>query len=227
MEYSDFIKTLDPTEGDALCIAGDFATGTPQGNLYAALREVCARFAPQPVFYVHGNHEHYGMVSTSSVKHLTRELAKELSNLHFLDRDIVELDGFPRILGATLWYTPIGRYNWSDFVHIRRLYFELPQLARKDVEFFTENLREGDVVLTHMLPSPRCIASRWQGSDTNTFFVQDLTALIEKKKPHLWMFGHTHDKMTLLIGDTMAVSHPCGYPHERNGAGYAPMVLTV
>lgn len=52
--------------------------------------------------------------------------------------------------------------------------------------------------------------------------------VIREKKPSAWLFGHTHESMDVMIGDTRCLSNPYGYqPRALNGKfspGYTVVV---
>jgi len=54
------------------------------------------------------------------------------------------------------------------------------------------------------------------GQRTNHYFTTDMTPLIEIWKPKLWCFGHTHDRMWAMHGETLLVANPFGYPMEHS-----------
>lgn len=95
LEWSDFHQ--DPQavdQADVVVLAGDIWTGG-KGITWAQ-----KTFAGKPVVYVAGNHEFYGSKRPAQLAEM-RDLAAG-SNVHFLDRDKVELCG-AWFLGATLW----------------------------------------------------------------------------------------------------------------------------
>ena len=48
------------------------------------------------------------------------------------------------------------------------------------------------VVVTHHAPSPLSIAPRFLGSPLNPAFASDLTAMIMRYRPDVWVHGHVH-----------------------------------
>ena len=82
------------------------------------------------------------------------------------------------------------------------------------VALFEEWLRPGDIVVTHHLPSQRCVAPRFVGHPLNPFFVCDLTNLIVERQPRLWLHGHSHGSMRVQIGETTVLCNPFGYAVE-------------
>lgn len=81
------------------------------------------------------------------------------------------------------------------------------------------------VVLSHHVPSYRCVHTRFSGDELNRFFVSEMAPLIEEKRPKLWAYGHTHLPHRCKIGVTDAVANPFGYPHERRAAAEYPCVV--
>ncbi len=119
-----------------------------------------------------------------------------------------------------MWYpgTPeayIHSSSWSDFRCIK----ETPEQfifsqAEKHKKFFEKELLKDDIVVTHMLPSWKCVAPKWKYSDTNCFFVNDCENLICDREPKYWFFGHTHDPIEYQIRSTQILANPKGYVWE-------------
>ena len=79
------------------------------------------------------------------------------------------------------------------------------------------------IVGTHHLPLPRSIAPQYQGSLVNPAFVSDLSVLIDRFQPALWIHGHTHCSADYRHGVTRVVCNPRGYPNvhqEPENAGF-------
>jgi hypothetical protein len=72
-------------------------------------------------------------------------------------------------------------------------------------------MREGDVIITHFLPSWRSVHPKWAAAATNCFFVSDQEPLMVERKPALWLHGHTHDSADYQVGPTRVVCNPFGY----------------
>ena len=66
---------------------------------------------------------------------------------------------------------------------------------------------------THFLPARECISPRFREDHTglNDYFANNLGDWIFDLKDTTWMFGHTHDHVDLMIGDTRVVCNPRGY----------------
>ncbi len=70
---------------------------------------------------------------------------------------------------------------------------------------------EGDIVITHYLPSFRSVHPKFAAEPTNCFFVCDVEDLIVERQPALWLHGHTHESADYQIGKTRVVCNPFGY----------------
>jgi predicted phosphodiesterase len=83
------------TQADVTILAGD--THTKGRGI-----ELAASYWPdRPVVMIGGNHEYYGQVYPSHTQKL-RDQAAQFNNIHFLENDVVEIDGVV-FLGCTLW----------------------------------------------------------------------------------------------------------------------------
>lgn len=193
---------------DVLVVAGDLAT---LHGLDAALERL-RQLAPS-VVYVSGNHEAYG----ASLAALAAASRADRAPLHWLECSsmAVGLAGAEqRILGTALWFPKAPRVHkdgMMDFRVIRDAEPAIYEANARAVEFLREELREGDVVVTHHLPSFQSVAPRWKGSPLNAFFVCDMERLIRERQPALWVHGHTHDSRDYTIGKTRIVCNPFGY----------------
>lgn len=210
-----FVAALDPKGVDVLVVAGDLSNAA---GLEKALAKVCARY-PRVVF-VSGNHEAYGAAPKDVVQIRERVSARH-ANLHWLEREIVEIGGV-RFIGTTLWFPRpndvLGlKHRLNDYSQI--LGFE-PWVYEQNclaVEFLQHHLREGDVVVTHHLPSFRSVHPKYAGSPLNFGFVCDVEDLIVEREPKLWFHGHSHESVDYRIGRTRVVCNPFGYAgYETN-----------
>jgi len=210
-------KTAD--EVDAILIPGDLST--TKGLRYA-FSILCDSY--KNVIFTQGNHEYYSS-SKGETEDLLQECADKHSNLHWLDRGTVEIDG-QRFVGTTLWFPPTGpalsmRNQFNDFRVIesgrdkfsRFPHWILEEFSKNKV-FLEDNVQEGDVVLTHHIPCKDGIHPNWVGDPGNCFFMGDVSDVIDKVKAKAWVFGHTHNAMSFSIGKTDFHCNPCAYPNE-------------
>ena len=213
-----FVKGLDAQGVDALILAGDLATAS---GLADALTWFCERFPI--VFYVMGNHELYGSPRTATRREVSRAAAHNQNLRVFDGRKVHDLGG-RRFVGCTLWFgfdPENERYEHllNDFEMIPRFRDWVYEVNRDHVAWLRKNVRAGDVVVTHHLPTERSIADRFRGSQLNRFFVCPIDDVL-MRRPALWVHGHTHETMDYRHpSGTRVVCNPFGYAgHERNGA---------
>lgn len=234
----EFIRHMDPRGCDVLVLPGDIAKmRLGFDTIFGLFRE---RFPDVPVLVVPGNHEYHESDLVTVTRGLKNAVNK-VRGLHWLDCSIFEIDG-RRILGTTLWYGSVKAprhplllstdKEWSrgiikgvtekgvsksvypDYDAIKTLPEWVDQEHERAVRFLDENMREGDIVVTHFLPSQKSVVERFRGALSNCWFVVDVEHLIEERKPALWCHGHTHASMDYFIGPTRIVCNPLGYPTE-------------
>jgi predicted phosphodiesterase len=218
-EGATLAAEMDPSGVDVLVLAGDIAVGD---GITDALGLFCRRFADSDVVYVHGNHEHYGTRRDDVMRATERALARN-ANLHFLDGTLEVIRGH-RFVGGTLWFRDdprAARYraNLNDFLVVPDFVPWVYEECTRTIAFLEQTLAPGDVVVTHHLPSPACVARKWAKSPLNAFFVCDVEELLRARRPALWVHGHTHESVDTTVGETRVVCNPFGYATEKlNGA---------
>jgi predicted phosphodiesterase len=218
---------------DLVVLAGDVENGD------AGIDWAARAFAGQPVVYVAGNHEFYGQRIPGLLPRL-QAAAGRSGNVTFLENaeGRLKVRGRSlRILGCTLW-TDFRLYGESAAAtamalagerildHSRIALDDGSRFLPADAErrhavsraWLEESLSEPfdgpTVVVTHHAPSPRSIAPKFEGDPLSPSFATDLTALIERTKPGLWVHGHTHHPVDYQLARTRVVSRPWGYPKE-------------
>jgi predicted phosphodiesterase len=217
---ASFVESLDPTGIDVVVLAGDIAVST---EIPAALGLFCRHFRPAQVLYVHGNHEFCGS-NIPEVHELTRQVARRHRNLRWLETRTIKLQGH-RFLGATLWFPrhPNSEFNreyLNDFFQIQDFEPRVYEQNRRTVQWLRRVVRPGDVVITHHLPTPNAVAPQFADNPLNPFFVCDVEDIIQKKRPALWIYGHTHGSADFQLGDTRLVCNPLGYVGDEQNAEF-------
>jgi predicted phosphohydrolase len=207
-------------EADVLVLAGDIAMAEGIPDALALFSE---RYPN--VIYVHGNHEYYGSTRERVVA-ITREACARLGNVHWLDASAVEIKG-TRFFGAPLWFPE----NEAAVRHSRHLndfrqitgaeawVYREHQRARRLLE---EQVRPGDVVISHHLPAEACVLPQYKDHPLNCFFVAGVEDVLEKTRPALWMHGHTHGNVDVVIGETRVLCNPHGYVKRDENPGFRP-----
>jgi Icc-related predicted phosphoesterase len=115
--------------------------------------------------------------------------------------------------------------HWPDFENISRLTDWAYEYHRTFVEL-AEKATPETVVITHHLPSLRSVASKFQASNANRFFVGDVNRILVERKPRLWLHGHTHNSVDYQYENTRVVCNPFGYSWDLN-AEYSTTILDV
>lgn len=217
-----------PVRGDVLVLAGDLCPLADLARHELALRRLTDRFAH--VLWVPGNHEWYGARPDAR---LLDAVAERLPGMRRLDpAQPTVIDGV-HFLGDTLWFPAR-----PDDGHYRHLVADFQQIAglvpwchrehARAVAALAASIRPGDVVVTHHLPSPESVATRFLGSALNRFFMVDLTELILRTRPALWLHGHTHTSIDVEVGATRIACNPFGYlGYELNRGFREDFVVTV
>lgn len=186
------------------------------------------------ILYVLGNHEFYHH-EYNAVREAWADLSTYIKPLRVLDNDVVEVDG-TRFVGSTLW-TAGSQSVLNDFVVIRRdnhvlNTWDTREIHEQAVQFLTDILSTDyagkTVVITHHAPVPECVRPRWVGSPINEMFHAYLGDLIVEYSPDLWLHGHMHDSVDIVVGDTRIVCNPRGYVgHDRNAQFENPKILEI
>jgi hypothetical protein len=110
--------------------------------------------------------------------------------------------------------------EWNDYAQI--LYNKhrlIPQNINDEFErnlaFIEKAVRESDaekiVVVTHHLPIFAAIEDRHKGSPLNAAYATELGNYIADSHISAWIYGHSHHRTDLMIGNTQLVSNPLGY----------------
>lgn len=246
--HIEFGEPWSPPAGldyDVLVLAGDVDKGSRGVERFANWAT--------PVIYVMGNHEAYGQNLPALLRELRELRGRRSSSVHFLENSSVEL-GAVRFLGATLW-TDFALFGvevqeaaiaaaeecMNDFRLIRMADDgpkRAPLAARDTVRYFAHSVAWLDrqlaeafdgptVVVTHHLPAWGSVAPRFRDDLVTAAFASDLSGLIERHQPALWIHGHTHVACDYEIGRTRVICNPRGYPRELGTAFRPDLVVEV
>jgi Icc-related predicted phosphoesterase len=205
------------TDADVVIAAGDIHV---QDNGVEWLKSF-----DKPVIYICGNHEYWRGGRQQTIDTLRKNCAD--SNIHFLERDSIELQGVV-FHGCTLWTDYAdgnqlimeeaeGRIN--DFKYIQENGQALrPQHILKDQQLskawlqaqLAKHIEQPQVVISHHSPSKqswgRSHADMLQFAYCNNFddWLQDCPA-------KLWVHGHIHTPSDYKLGETRVICNPRGY----------------
>lgn len=218
-----FIRKLR-TPADVLILAGDICGGWQAPTF---LGMFCQKY--KHVVYVHGNHEFYRM-DRPSVLQFTEQAVRENPNLHWLDCTSVEIDGV-KFHGTPLWFkeAPLApKHHMADFTDIADFESWVYSENRRAVDFLTEAVQPGDVVVTHHLPCKASLHPRYASmAALDPYFLCDVEGLIRIAEPALWFHGHTHASFDYEIHKTRVVSNPRGYGRENMADFSTTKIVTI
>jgi Icc-related predicted phosphoesterase len=184
------------------------------------------------VVYVAGNHEFYHGRFPDAYGWLREEM-KNYSNIHFLDKEQIEIDGVT-FVGGTLW-TDMNKNDpttmqliegmMNDFRIIRnsqRNYGRFTPLDavvhhRETLEYI-KSVVDADttkkyVVVGHHAPCALSIHETYKHEyHMNGGYHSDLSEFIlDRPQIALWTHGHMHNPSDYMMGDTRIVCNPRGY----------------
>ena len=76
------------------------------------------------------------------------------------------------------------------------------------------------VVVTHHAPHPQSVSKRFENHPLTPAFVSDLSSLIDRHQPDVWIHGHTHQPFDYLVEPlggtaTRVICNPRGYLNEN------------
>ncbi len=215
---------LDPFPGGGILVLAGDITSEP-----AQAREILRRAADKYEFviYVPGNHEfyQYGRDAIMRLRAMVRNV--NLSNVALLYRDTVEAIGLT-FAGCTLWY----KDNPNNLPYLRGWgdapigYDFIYEESEKDVEFLNRKVQPGTIVVTHMLPHPYSIHPKYARSDTNGFFLNNVSELVSNHSG-LWIHGHTHESMRYMVNGCLVVCNPLGYRGEVGKNGFDETLIGI
>lgn len=217
---------IEVKDCDVLVLAGDMSP-YPEETAQWIWRNVPADMT---TIYVPGNHE-YENSNVLTFDNEMRSALADLKNVHFLQNEVLEKDGV-RFLGTTLWTDFAAYPEFGEVEDIRRhasknicdfqvsygrngLFTpaEASELHSRAKDFLKRTINEPfdgkTVVVSHFLPSPKCVSAKYMGSYLNAYFACNVEHLMNGVD--VWMHGHTHDSVKIKINNTHVLCNPRGY----------------
>lgn len=213
-DYGEKLLAELPVAGDVLVVAGDLCT---YPLLEESIISLCDKFSE--VVYVPGNHEFYHS-SFQEVEMILRDMQSKLDNFTWLNDSRVEVAG-KNFIGNTLWFEEDPskseyRRMLADFRWISHFEPSVYHKHDRTFKYLEDYIEPGDIVVTHHMPSYKCVSEKFKGSAINCFFATHCDKIIQQKKPALWISGHTHDAYDIQFRDTRMIANPYGYPRDCN-----------
>jgi len=218
-----------------LVIAGDLGGVDILYKIIHWLVSITKKGIYRNVVLVLGNHDMYQSNGIALARLLWGSFRAELAREHvyLLDNETLELEGV-HFIGSTFWTDPTTtRYinvpqqvknSMKDYrggIHGFTLQ-ACAELHAEARDFVAEELKKHEndktIVVTHHLPSFKCIAPKYQLSQTNGAFASESDDLMTLYTPTTWIHGHTHSAVNIVIGNTHVVCHPRGYPSDHTSS---------
>jgi len=211
-ERQCFLDSLRCVQADVTVCAGDISN---HNRLDQAIEDLCT--VCNKVIYVCGNHCVW-QSSISKTKDKMSVLQARHPNLECLENRRIEING-QGFIGATLWY-PVNKKNLTNFECFADSYYvenarhNINAAHKETIEFFSQEIKPGDIVITHHSPSTQTTQNVFLGDIMNCFFATNQEELIRKTNPKYWLFGHQHQTNQWTIGSTKLICNASGYPGE-------------
>jgi predicted phosphohydrolase len=166
-----------------------------------------------------GNHEFWD-TSVKEVFKVKEKIRKSIQNVHILENESIFLDGGRKLHGCTLWFSdnPMNALNkkrMGDFEYIKGFEPWVYNQNKASLKYLRDNVKEGDIVMTHHLPTFEAVSPKWRNDALTNFFYTEVP-FETLTKPSLWVFGHTHDSVDFTIENTRFLCNPYGYLFNRN-----------
>ena len=202
---------------DMIVIAGDLHVGSKK---VIKLLNFIYELYNIPIIYVPGNHEYYRSSFSKENANFYRNGITHDGEYYILLRNSVSFGDYSflgcmgNIDGSYEHINSIKHGGLNDF-HMIKDFHDHEMYGRGEFSFLLHNVQEGNIVITHTMPSPRCISDKYKGSVYNPCFSNDWSEIIYENEPKIWICGHTHDAIDIMIDDTHIVANPYGYPHEN------------
>jgi predicted phosphodiesterase len=232
--HHEFFEDIDlyknDEQADVLVIAGDLAVGV--NDCWKALKKFADNH--EQVVYVSGNHEYYRS-EINFFDGLLQDYSKD-TRVHFMNPGMIKIQDVT-FFGGTLWTNfrdnvfsqQMAARGISDFSLIRKFSTSAAiGLYNTHIKYIKDAYAavEGKkVIVTHFLPAIECISPQYKNEGSlNHYFANDLGPWIGDLKDTTWLFGHTHDRMDVMLGDTRVVCNPYGY---NKNVTYKPLILEI
>ncbi|PCJ15012.1 MAG: hypothetical protein COB02_18445 [Candidatus Cloacimonadota bacterium] len=221
---SSFLESL-LVSAPYVILAGDICSVKQMIEVY---NEFSKKY--KEVYFLLGNHEFYGS-SFSKVFKEAQKVEKKFKNVHWLNRTTFTIEK-QRILGCSLWFrdqwdNKLYQQSLSDFSYIESFANYVYKENQKDISFLKTEVKEGDIVVTHHLPSHQSVSEQFKHSPLTRFFLCYMSDVIDEKKPSIWIHGHTHDSFDYLESSTRVICNPFGYPREAKPKFNETCVISV
>lgn len=164
------------------------------------------------------------------------KICQNIDNISILNRNICNINDEICIIGATLWSNGDLKHKnmMNDFKQIQDLLFIPSKYIQWNIEDMSyikaqvENNKDKKIIImTHHMPSFSLISEKYKSfRELNTFFSNNLDNFIIDN-PHIkyWIYGHTHFPNKSIIGNTVCMVNPYGYPDENSNFNMVEFII--
>lgn len=185
-----------------------------------------------------GNHDYY-MISNWQMKKYKRTsynrveemkmLYKRLPNVHVLEGNTVEIEGFT-IGGCGMWYDFSYGQQEQDLTEeeVYRLWWKHSndsklikgvtdplEIFRAEYERLERLIPVSDVIVTHVGPDWRLYPADEEFIKHYNYYFFDGSPFFEKLQGKTWLFGHVHYELDQIKYGCRFISQAIGYPSEK------------
>lgn len=212
---------------DVLVLVGDIIDGNNIHRLEYWLETIPDSVS---VAYVPGNHEFYHTSLEAGMDRLI-ELTFKRKSLCVLQNDWnlkvhegikyyffggTQFSHIPDELAGHRDFKLLGdfRYTHNHSIEKHNEQFELFNEAYDDFIKLDKYQPSKIIVISHFLPSAQCIHPKHKSNSLNTYYCADNEERV--KQADLWLFGHTHSSVDIVIDKTRVVCNPRGYSKFYN-----------
>lgn len=198
-------------EKDWVVVAGDISSSP------SVVRDILGYLSSKfgHVFFVMGNHEYRNDSPSTykSTEKLYKALLSSISNLHFLNNEVVEVDGLT-VAGSTYWYELADNYSkawWktfsNDYVYVHRDWDDSNRHHDRDFKFL-QSLKDKkiDLLVTHFPPKS---FRKERIEDLELSHIKDSGV-----RPRYWICGHEHVCCDEDFNGSRVLMNPVGYQDE-------------
>lgn len=242
LEVCEKSGAFDPGTGDVLILAGDILTAkhlTKNGELkqiYSIFLDKCVKNFNH-VFYVMGNHEHYGYNFDLTYHTLEEKIPSEI---HLMENETVQIGDWT-FIGMTMW-TDFNNENPSDMFAVKQMMndyhcirisdkyrklhpYDLLDTHRASRLYLYHQLKEHKndnvFIITHHAPCNLSISENYKGKMSNCAYYTDFSNLIlQNPCIKYWVHGHVHHKNDYFLNQCRIISNPRGYYGHEHVEGF-------
>lgn len=208
-----------------LAVCGDI--GHPEHpRFYQFLQQQSKNF--EKVIFVPGNHDFdlgpmYNKQRVDKYEPVVKNMCKDLGNVHYLNKNTLQLDDDFLIAGSILWSMPI--FNKPNDLNDPKVQNYLNHIKEHSEhvnwmqDTINRNLHKKIIMLTHFVPTFKLIEQKYKdrGIHSTCWFATNLEYMI-KFPVRAWICGHTHSEYETTVNDVPCVVNAYGYSSEVVGA---------